>query len=118
MIDKKVYSEFQKMGFVVNDFMKQDLIEMHVMLTSVGATIRDANIMLILAIRDAASNGGTTSLSIRRTVELWSVLGFKNGDEVKAYVDKRDQQPEEIETKTIDIPWDIDIRNIDWSQYQ
>lgn len=117
MIDKKVYSEFQRLGFVVNDFMKQDLIEMHEILTIAGVTTRDANIMLILAIRDAASNGGTTSLAIRRTVELWAILGFKNGDEVKDYVDARDQKPDEIEIATIDVPWDVDVANVDWSKY-
>jgi len=117
MIDKKVYSEFQRLGFVVNDFMKPDLIEMHQILTSTGATIRDANIMLILAIRDTSKKGGSTTLAIKRTVELWAILGLKNGDEVKRFVDENNSQVAVTTEEIPDIPWDVDIANTDWSKY-
>lgn len=117
MIDKKVYSEFQKLGFVVNDFMKEDLVNMHQMLMTTGATIRDANIMLILAIRDTHNKGGQTTWALKRTVELWSLLGLKNGDEVKQFVDQNNAQVVSNEEELPDIPVDVDIENTDWSKY-
>ncbi|WP_433322506.1 hypothetical protein ACRHK7_01240 [Weissella tructae] len=80
--------------------------------------MRNANILLILAMRDAAKNNGKTSLSIKRVVETWAILGLKDGDAVKHYVDDRNAKQLSTEEELPDIAWDVDIMNTDWSKYK
>lgn len=117
MLSKKVYQEYERLGFKYTDFTPGDLKTMLSQFIHIGADVREANILLILAIRDAAANGGTTNMAVGKTVETWVVNGIATADQAKAYVDEK--KKEEVQEELPEVPMlnEQQILEIDWTKY-
>jgi len=99
MISGKVFAEYEKNGFKINSFTTDDLIASFEAFISIGASEDTANKLLILAIRDAANQGGKSFKSIQKTVETWIAFDMTTVDQVADFVNKRDAG-EEIKKPT------------------
>lgn len=117
MLNKKVYEEYERLGFKYTDFTPGDLKTMLSQFIHIGADIREANILLILAIRDAAENGGVTNMAVGKTVETWIVNGIKTADQAKEYVDKKKEEIQEAELPEVPMLTEQQMLEIDWTKY-
>ena len=91
MINKNIVIQWQQANMPENPLVYQDLEEMQELALHNAESEQEAVKLVMLAIRSAAKNGATSTLSVQRRLEKWINAGATTAAKVGDY-EKQSQQ--------------------------
>ncbi|MBF7058588.1 hypothetical protein [Weissella confusa] len=91
MINKNIVIQWQQANMPENSLAYQDLEEMQELALHNAESEKEAVKLVMLAIRSAAKNGATSTLSVQRRLEKWINAGATTAAKVGDY-EKQSQQ--------------------------
>ena len=91
MINKNIVIQWQQANMPENSLAYQDLEEMQELALHNAESEQEAVKLVMLAIRSAAKNGATSTLSVQRRLEKWINVGATTAAKVGDY-EKQSQQ--------------------------